>query len=281
MANPEFHYPPEFPRKSRAAVRAEKIRAARDFENDKQNVRYLSEIEGLLRRYILRVFIVFVREAVHLGHQDIWSVDRLESESREFLRQFTIMAEFQKGFDRSGQKVREMVSNWDGSILPNVQREFEQSAEWREFESILLEVADAQTRARDDESRPGAAIAEPPAVGVGWEDIEISFISDERVQVKVRTQLPTYNYAEMGFADKRSRKPNQAWGMLRALARAGGVIPNAARNSSDFLRMGKRIERLRQTLRSHFQISSDPIVLDRDRGYCCQFKIGCSPSFKT
>ena len=105
------------------------------------------------------------------------------------------------------------------------------------------------------------------------------FLSDERVQVEAGSPAGTYNYAEMGFTDKRSGRPNQAWGMLRTLARAGGVIPNVARNSNEFIAMGKRIERLRATLRHHFEIVSDPIPLDSKRGYCCRFHIRCAPSF--
>ena len=80
--------------------------------------------------------------------------------------------------------------------------------------------------------------------------------------------------------DNRSGKPNQAWGMLRALAQAGGFIPNAARDSKDFIGMAKRVERMRQTLKAHFQIASDPVTLDVARGYCCRFKIGRAPSFE-
>ena len=112
-----------------------------------------------------------------------------------------------------------------------------------------------------------------------WEDITISFVSEERVQVEVGKQVETRNYAEMGFEDKRSGKPNQAWGVLRALARAGGAIPDLARNSEEFIAMGKRIERLRATLSRQFGILSDPIPRDSNRGYRCRFHVGCSSSF--
>jgi len=46
-----------------------------------------------------------------------------------------------------------MVSHWDGSILPEVQRGFEQSPEWQEYELILLGVADAPVGPRQEESQ--------------------------------------------------------------------------------------------------------------------------------
>jgi hypothetical protein len=140
----EYPYPPEFPQKSRALVLAESIRAARDFDEAKQQARFLSAIEGPLRNYILRVFIVFVREAGELGRQRLWTVDRVESESREFLRQYTICARYEKGGDRSGNRLGEMVSNWGGDILPEIQRAFEQSPEWKEYEDILLTLTEAE-----------------------------------------------------------------------------------------------------------------------------------------
>jgi len=114
-------------------------------------------------------------------------------------------------------------------------------------------------------------------VGISWEDIKIAFLSDERVQVELGSQGETRNYAEMGFADRRSGKPNQAWGLVRALAVARGVIPNAARDSKDFIAMEKRIERMQKTLRRHFGVSSDPIPLDSSTGYCCRFHIEYAP----
>jgi len=274
-----YPYPTEFPQASRARVNAESVRATRDFEEAKQVAHGRSELERLLRKYVLRLFIEFVHEARHLGCQGLWTVDRLEAESREFLRQGTIGAWLEKGYDGSGIRLPEVASNWGGSILPEIQRAFERSPEWQEFQDILLEVADAQGRRQE-----GANVSEPVPPGKGnpevnWENITILFLSDERVQVEAGATAGTYNYAEMGFMDKRSGRPNQAWGILRTLARAGGVIPNVARDSNEFIAMGKRIERLRATLGKYFKIVSDPIPLDSNRGYCCRFHIKCAPSF--
>jgi hypothetical protein len=127
----EYPFPPELPQKSRNLVLAEGIRAARDFERAKQESRLSSAVEGLLRNYILRGFIVFVREAGELGRQRLWAAARVESESREFLRGCTILVRREEGYDGSRNRLGEMVSHWDGTILPDVQRGFEQSPEWK------------------------------------------------------------------------------------------------------------------------------------------------------
>ena len=262
----QYPFPDEFPEKSRCTLLAEEIRGATELEKAKKESA-VSKSQELLIGYILRVFIVFVREASKLTHQGIWSAGRLESESLQFLHYFTVSARYERGYDKHGHQIGEMISHW-GSILPDVERAFQKSPLWQEYEGILLEVV---ARVEPSTTR---------MVKGGWENIAMTFISDERVQVKDGTQLQTFNYTEMGFEDRRSGKPNQAWGVLRALAQASGVLPVCARNSKDFLEMAKRIERMRQTLKKHFQITSDPLPWDAVKGYCCRFKIGCARSFK-
>ena len=262
----QYQFPDEFPEKSRRTLLAEEIRGATDLEKAKKESA-VSKSQELLIGYILRVFIVFVREASKLTHQGIWSAGRLESESLQFLHYFTVSARYERGYDKHGHQIGEMTSHW-GSILPDVERAFQKSPLWQEYEGILLEVV---ARVEPSTTRMVKGV---------WENIAMTFISDERVQVKDGTQLQTFNYTEMGFEDRRSGKPNQAWGVLRALAQASGVLPVCARNSKDFLEMAKRIERMRQTLKKHFQITSDPLPWDAVKGYCCRFKIGCARSFK-
>src|ERR1017187_3897558 len=262
----QYPFPDEFPERSRLTLLAEEIQGARDLEKAK-NESGVSKLQDLLIAFILRVFIVFVREASELVHQGLWNAGRLELESLQFLQYFTVTARFERGHDKHGHQIGEMVSHW-GTILPEVERAFRQSPQWREYEDILLDVAVS----------PPTRIAVQLRRERVWEDIEIVFISDERVQVKDGTQIQTLNYNEMGFEDRRSGKPNQGWGVLRALAQAGGVIPESARDAKDFIGMGKRIERIRHTLKTHFQITSDPVGKDA-KGYHCLFKIGYAPSF--
>jgi hypothetical protein len=65
-------------------------------------------------------------------------VDRIRPVANEFLRKFTIEAYYGKGLH-----LPQMTSHVNGSILPEVRQDFEDSAEWREFEDELLAVADA------------------------------------------------------------------------------------------------------------------------------------------
>jgi hypothetical protein len=112
-------YPPDFPPQARARVEAEMLKGIKDLERGREKVVW-SEDEANLRKYILRVFLVFGQEACKLG----WPVDRIRREADEFLRKFTIEAYDREGHDKHGRKLREMIDRFDGSIRPDVRREF-------------------------------------------------------------------------------------------------------------------------------------------------------------
>lgn len=149
-----MEYPPDFPPESRARVEAEKIRAGRDFDSAKQSVEWPREVEVLLRKYILRLLLTFSKEA---QDRRLWPVDRMDKLSREFLRFATIDAYYEEGYDTRGGRLREMISNWGGAILLEVEREFEKTPEWKQYQDALLEVAEAQTATSGPQSSRAAA----------------------------------------------------------------------------------------------------------------------------
>lgn len=109
------------------------------------------DLEAELRRYILRQFSVFVREACKLGHKGIWHVDQIEKEALEFLRLSTIHATYSKGYDKSGRTFgQDWTDNWGGHIQPEIKRHFEASGEWQQFKDALLQVADSQAERAPD-----------------------------------------------------------------------------------------------------------------------------------
>jgi hypothetical protein len=120
-----------------------------------------------------------------------------------------------------------------------------------------------------------------------WEDIEILFLSDHRVQIRDGAKQETYNYEELGFADGRVKrgktpKPNRAWAILRETAIQAGAerldFSNVERNFSN---VEKRVQEIRKVLRKHFDISTDPFPHLDNGGYRPRFRISCSPSFDT
>jgi hypothetical protein len=149
-----MRYPPDFPPESRARVEAEKIRAGRDFDSAKQSAEWTRDVEALLRKYILRMLLTFAKEA---QDRRLWPVDRMDKLCREFLRLATIDAYYEKGYDTSGRRLSTMSSHLNGAILSEVQREFEKTPEWKQYQDALLEVAQAQS-ATGAPQNSGAAV---------------------------------------------------------------------------------------------------------------------------
>jgi hypothetical protein len=151
-----MEYPAVFPQQSRAAVEAEELRAGRDFDAARQKLQWTSygpgeDLEAEVRRYILRIYAVFVRQACKPGC--FWSVERIRSHAREFLRDLTSKAWLEKGYDTRGtvyqgqiRRLPEMMLH-GGGILPTVMSKFEKSVEWRQCEDAILVVAEAQALA--------------------------------------------------------------------------------------------------------------------------------------
>jgi len=151
-----MEYPAVFPQQSRAAVEAEELRACRDFDAAKQNLPWTSygpgeDLEAEVRRYILRIYAVFVRQTCQ--PRCLCRVDSIRSHAREFLRALTRKAWLEKGYDTRGtvyqgqiRRLPEMMSH-GGAILPTVMTKFEKSVEWRQCEDAILAVAEAQALA--------------------------------------------------------------------------------------------------------------------------------------
>jgi hypothetical protein len=173
-------YPREFPKESRAKVEAEKVRAGRDFETAVKGARWRADEQKHLRTYILRVFLVFGSEA---REKRLWPIDEMDRRCREFLRRFTIEARFQKGH---GRDLGDMTSNWTGSILSEVQAEFEASPEWKRYEDLLLEVADSRTGGPD--LAPGPRAENPEGLA---ESATPESIQSERKPTVPQTDQPS------------------------------------------------------------------------------------------
>jgi hypothetical protein len=135
-----MQYPKDFPPESRAAVMAEKLRAGKDFDEARDHLSYGRDVEEQLRKYILRQFLVFVREASKLGKKGIWQVDRVEAFALEFLRHATIDAVYDKG--RGFGEL--WISRLNGSLTSEICRLFEECSEWQQYQDMLLQAAEGQ-----------------------------------------------------------------------------------------------------------------------------------------
>jgi hypothetical protein len=73
-----YSYPTEFPQPSRASIEAVKIQAGLDLDRSKQHLRWLADVDAEVCKYILRVFDAFTPQALELGRQGLWAVERVD-----------------------------------------------------------------------------------------------------------------------------------------------------------------------------------------------------------
>lgn len=127
-------------------------------------------------------------------------------------------------------------------------------------------------------------LVSPPRVADSWEDVEIRFLSERKVQVAVKGQFgEPQTYAEMGFEDRRSELPNQAWSMLLKLAEAGGEFKKPKPSEKrDVARVEKQFGAIRRTLRRQFVIpgNPDPFLPSEHFTYRARFRVTVTPSYR-
>lgn len=136
-------YPHGFPDTARNAVEAERIKAKREFDRNKairpRSYGSLSaEIEPLLFKYVLRVFLVFATETCTLG----WTIDKVRAKCDIFLCRFTLAAR-----NESASIIETHFSTIDGEFLTaRAERKLKRSNEWKTFEDLLLKMANSQRK---------------------------------------------------------------------------------------------------------------------------------------
>jgi hypothetical protein len=125
-------------------------------------------------------------------------------------------------------------------------------------------------------------VAVPPSSvkgGNNWQAVEITFLSEFRIQIRNGARNETLSYAEFGFSDGRTGNPNQAWAMLLTLAKRRGSIRTEKDAGCKWLIVEKRVQEIRRVLRKQLGFVLDPLPYVDGAGYTAKFKIGCGPSF--
>jgi hypothetical protein len=137
---------------------------------------------------------------------------------------------------------------------------------------------DTQDGAGNTASDPGAT-TQPNLLT--WQDIEIRFLSDDRVQIITNGNPESYNYAELGFEDRRRGTASLAWQTLLFLAHNDGEIDLDSIRGRERAKVEKRVEEIRKKLRRHFLIDQDPVPFLRGIGYKTAFRIVWSRAANT
>ena len=141
---------------------------------------------------------------------------------------------------------------------------------------LLLESSSAAPQSTVAARKPTPLSPAPPTE---WADVELRFLSELKLQAVVNARLQEpWNYAEMGFEDRRTGKPTKAWETLIEIARAAGVL-KVDRSPNGYAEQAKRIEEIRKNLRSKFSLAANPLPL-KNNTYRARFKVILAEAFK-
>lgn len=135
------------------------------------------------------------------------------------------------------------------------------------------DIAQPQQSTNAPSGTPDLSTAPLPGPAPSWQEITITFLSDERVTIeRIGNEPETRNYGEMGFEDKRGGKPRAAWIDLREMS---------GRKGEPWPMDKKRAETIRSLLQMHFSIDSDPLTCHKRVGYSTRFQLLRSGSFNS
>lgn len=128
---------------------------------------------------------------------------------------------------------------------------------------LLLQHSNKHRSKSKMKRKTGVLARFPSPNDLTWDEITISFVSDESVKIEARNIRERYMFAEMGFKDNRKGDlPNQLWYLLRGMAQTNGEIPDKTPDLLDLdnrKKTEKAINRIRKILREFFSIDGDPI----------------------
>ncbi len=92
--------------------------------------------------------------------------------------------------------------------------------------------------------------------GTTWESFYIQFKNAEAVTIKVSGHTYDTSFADMGFADKRTGKPNTQWTLLTVFAKNGGSLSASSPDAKDKYKKHKQL--LSDALKGYFSMDTDP-----------------------
>jgi hypothetical protein len=147
-------YPREFAAEAINRIEDERLKAKRDLQQARTDPlpKGFTTAEAdkyELWRYILRTVLAFGHEACELVKQRKWTKAAALREMIDFRRRFAIEARREIGCDRVGRDFAPIILGWmagspPGTLQSDVERDFNNSAEWQECEAELLAVTGPQ-----------------------------------------------------------------------------------------------------------------------------------------
>ena len=207
-----------------------------------------------------------------IANRTIYKYPELEPSSYPGAQEW---ADFIKRMSEPGSEMARMDAQYEATIKQAIDDRIRHIRIWRVPTSrrrICRELAPAEPRMHKGPETCSNPVAATKLNALTWQDIELRFLSEERVQIITRGNLTTHNYAELGFEDLRNGAPNSAWETLSFGSKEGEIGPDLDSRAGAH-KVEKRIQEIRKILRGHFSIDQDPVPLRPGIGYKTAFRI--------
>ncbi len=144
------------------------------------------------------------------------------------------------------------------------------------FKIISLGGEEAVVEPVKEVAEPGVGLEgkQPVPSKYNWSDIEIVFVNNENIEIKVGGTKDKKHYSEMGFEDKRKGEPDRAWKRLMLFALQAGTITsdfnnNILKKNDDYYVKLKDIESINEKLCTFFKVINEKPIPTYDRKLKC------------
>ena len=115
----------------------------------------------------------------------------------------------------------------------------------------------------------------PPMENLRWEEVTITFISNDVIRVSARRKKRDYHFAKIGFEDgRKAERPDTRWLVLKRLAELGEISWRADVDQKTRDKAKSAIRDIRPRLRRLIDISDDPFhKYKKKHGYKPKFTL--------
>jgi hypothetical protein len=126
------------------------------------------------------------------------------------------------------------------------------------LEKLFMDIAetlDEMDEQSDEENKLHKFPFKIPS-GTKWGNIMLQFLDTENAFIIIKGTKHRTNFSEMGFVDKRNKKPDNQWSLLYSLAKHGGELTWQDVEATD--KNKKRKQLLTEQLQNYFKMDTDP-----------------------
>lgn len=143
---------------------------------------------------------------------------------------------------------------------------------WHAFAASLAPQTESHVDRAQQRKQAGEAAPKTLPKNLRWSEVTLRFLDGHTVSVAARDYKVRLSFAEMGFEDKRTKRPDVQWRLLETFAADHGRLTWETRGARPQLK--KAVQRLAKDLKAFFRIDEPPFVYRKDlKGWEAAFSL--------